>query len=62
MAKKDPGAVQRCKACGSQMIVDETLVAAPGNRTIKRLFFHCVNGQCGHIERIQDVLVQQTVP
>jgi hypothetical protein len=62
VAKKDPGAVQKCKACGSQMIVDETTVGAPGDRQIKRVFLHCVNGQCGHIERLRDVLVQQHAP
>jgi hypothetical protein len=40
------------------MIVDETTVDAPGNRKIKRVFLHCVNGECGHIERLRDQLVQ----
>ena len=62
MAKKDHGAVQKCKACGSLMIIDETIVEAPGGRKIKRIFLHCVNGECGHIDRLRDVLVQQSAP
>ncbi len=58
MAKKDKGAVQKCKACGSPMILDETIIESAGNRRIKRVFLHCVNGECGHIDRLRDVLVQ----
>ena len=59
MAKKDLGAVQKCKACGSPMILDETTVDAPGGRKIKRMFLHCVNEECGHIERLRDLLLQE---
>ena len=60
MAKRDQGAVQKCKACGSPMIVDETIVGAPGGKRIKRVFLHCINEECGHIDRIRDLLVQET--
>jgi len=41
------------------MILDETIVDAPGGRQIKRMFLHCVNGECGHIERLRDLLLQE---
>ncbi len=57
MAKKDAGAVRMCKACGSPMIVDETVVAGAHGRRIKRTFLHCVNGECGHIDRLGETLL-----
>jgi hypothetical protein len=39
------------------MIMDETIVQGQGGRSIKRTFLHCVNGQCGHIERAGDYLI-----
>jgi hypothetical protein len=52
MAKKGSGAIPKCKACGYPMIMDETIIDGRGGRKIKRTFLHCVNGQCGHIQRI----------
>jgi hypothetical protein len=36
------------------MIIDETIIQGRGSQRIKRTFWHCVNGQCGHIDRIGD--------
>jgi hypothetical protein len=36
------------------MILDETIIEGRGGRKIKRTFLHCVNGQCGHIDRLGD--------
>jgi hypothetical protein len=54
VAKKGSGGVPKCKACGYPMIPDETIIEGRAGRKIKRTFLHCVNGQCGHIERLGD--------
>jgi hypothetical protein len=36
------------------MIIDETIIQGRNDQRIKRTFWHCVNGQCGHIDRIGD--------
>lgn len=51
MARKGSTGVPKCKACGYPMIMDETIVEGRGGLKIRRTFLHCVNGQCGHIER-----------
>jgi len=38
------------------MIMDETTIQGRGGNRIKRTFLHCVNEQCGHIERIADLV------
>jgi RNase P subunit RPR2 len=56
VAKKSSTAVPTCKACGHPMIMDETTIQGRGGNRIKRTFLHCVNEQCGHIERIADLV------
>jgi hypothetical protein len=58
MVKKKRGALPKCKACGFPMILDETLVQGRGDTVIKRTFLHCVNGQCGHIDRVGEKIVE----
>jgi putative protein kinase ArgK-like GTPase of G3E family len=58
MAKKQAESGRTCKACGFPMILDETVVQGQGSTRIKRTFFHCVNGQCGHIDRVGDYLLE----
>jgi hypothetical protein len=60
MAKKRDQGVPKCKACGYPMIMDETIIEGPGGRKIKRTFLHCVNGQCGHIERVGEYPLEAT--
>ena len=59
MAKKNPGAAPKCKACGYPMIMDETVIEGRWGYKIKRTFLHCVNGQCGHIERVGEFPIEQ---
>lgn len=54
MARKEAKGPRTCRACGSPMIIDETIIEGRGDQRIKRTFWHCVNGQCGHIDRIGD--------
>jgi hypothetical protein len=54
MAKKRPEGLQKCKACGYPMIMDETIIQARDGGRIKRTFLHCVNGECGHIQRVAE--------
>jgi hypothetical protein len=58
MAKKRNNGLPKCKACGYPMIPDETIIEGPGGRKIKRTFLHCVNGQCGHIDRTGEFPVE----
>lgn len=51
MAKSRNNGLPKCKVCGHPMITDETIIEGRGGRKIKRTFLHCVNGECGHIER-----------
>ncbi len=60
MARKDSKGPRTCKACGSPMIIDETTIQGRGDQRITRTFWHCVNGQCGHIDRIGDFPFEAT--
>ena len=57
MAKKRNGGLQKCKVCGFAMIIDETIIEARDGGKIRRTFLHCVNGECGHIERVGEYAV-----
>jgi hypothetical protein len=57
MAKKDSGGPPKCKACGFPMILDETIIEGRANQRIVRTFLHCVNGECGHIDRVGEALL-----
>jgi len=61
MAKKQ-GGVPKCKACGYPMIMDETIIEGRAGRKIKRTFLHCVNGTCGHIERVGEFPLDPAPP
>jgi hypothetical protein len=54
MARKRAGELQKCKVCGSPVIMDETIIQARDGGQIKRTFLHCVNGECGHIQRVAE--------
>lgn len=53
MAKKTAG-MPRCRACGYPMIMDETIIEGGAGRKIRRTFLHCVNEECGHIDRVAE--------
>lgn len=42
------------------MIMDETIIEGHGGRKIKRTFLHCVNGECGHITRVGEYIVESS--
>ena len=56
MAKK-AGGTPKCKVCGYPMIMDETIIEGGAGRSIRRTFLHCVNEECGHIERVGEYVV-----
>lgn len=62
MARKGSSGLQKCKACGSPMIMDETIIQARDGGQIKRTFLHCVNGECGHIQRVAEFPIASHTP
>jgi hypothetical protein len=60
VAKKSSGGQPKCKACGFPMILDETIIQGRANQRIVRTFLHCINGECGHIERVGEALANPT--
>ena len=62
MVRKGSGGLQKCKACGSPMILDETIIEARDGGRIKRTFLHCVNGECGHIIRVAEFPLDNQMP
>jgi hypothetical protein len=57
MARKATG-TPKCKACGYPMIMDETIIEGGVGRQIRRTFLHCVNEECGHIQRVAEYPVE----
>ena len=60
MAKRQHIGTPKCNVCGHPMIMDETIIEGRSGRKIKRTFLHCVNGECGHITRVGEYVVESS--